>query len=367
MKTDFDSYEEYLRKILAAVERHENQGDSFTPVIKEWARLGNVLVASASQLSAKCADLGTTSSMRNARELTIAVRYTVFICIGVLAITVLIATLLILLINRKLTFIVGKVRGSAAEIARTAAEVSKGSQALAQDSSEEAATVERTSSSCEEVASLARENAQGAQSMANHITHSEKNALAASSALESMFSAMHTVAVSNEKVSKIIRVIDEIAFQTNILALNAAVEAARAGEAGMSFAVVADEVRNLAQRSAEAAKETSELITESIARSQATGVHLSAVHSAMGTLTGDSTQIKAMARTVTDRSEQQTEGIEHISHAIAQVSLLTQHVATAAEESAGAASRLSAQTEAMERIADELSEFVYGRGGEHTS
>ena len=361
LKSDFDSYEVSLRQILDAVAQHQNKNDSFPPLIKEWARLGNRLVSTAGELNAQCANLSTTLSVANAAALQKTVRASIVTCIGVLLTAALIASLLVVTINRKLTRFVSQVRDSAGQIAKAAAEVSAGSQSLARSSSEQAASVEQTSASCEEIASLARNSADRAHSLGTQMAGSEKDTQAAGAALDNMVSAMNAVAVSNDKVAKIIRVIDEIAFQTNILALNAAVEAARAGEAGMGFAVVADEVRNLAQRSAQAARETADLITESIARSQVARTHTDAVQSAIQTLTGDSNRVKATAGVITEASEQQMQGIGQISQAMAQVGTVTQHVAAAAEQSTAAASQLSAQTDTMQHIADEISELVYGR------
>ncbi len=162
------------------------------------------------------------------------------------------------------------------------------------------------------------------------------------------------------KIYKIRKVIDEIAFQTNILALNAAVEAARAGEAGMGFAVVADEVRNLAQRSAQAAKDTASLIEGSITKSHEGKAKVDQVASAIRDITAESTKVKTLVEEVHLGSQEQARGIEQISRAIVQMEQVTQKTAADAEESSAAATELNTQWETLQEIAKRLTAMVGG-------
>src|SRR6185503_3188034 len=179
-------------------------------------------------------------------------------------------------------------------------------------------------------------------------------------ALSAMVTSMASIQDSSAKVAKIIKTIDEIAFQTNILALNAAVEAARAGEAGMGFAVVADEVRNLAQRSAQAAKDTAALIEESIVRSREGSDRVELVATSIGAITGSVTRVKGIVEEVREASRQQTQGIDQVAQAIAQMEKVTQTTAATAEESAAASEELNAQAESSIAVVRDIQALVGG-------
>jgi len=166
--------------------------------------------------------------------------------------------------------------------------------------------------------------------------------------------AMDDINDSSGKIAKIIKIIDEIAFQTNILALNAAVEAARAGEAGMGFAVVADEVRSLAQRSAQAAKDTALLIEDSVSKSVAGKTKLSGVATSIERISVEFTSIGTLVDEVSHGSKEQSIGIEQISRALSQMEKVTQTTAASAQQTASAAEELNAQSVSMKERLNEM-------------
>ncbi len=248
----------------------------------------------------------------------------------------------------------------AAQVTSAAAHISSASQSLAQGASEQAASIEETSAAGEEISSTARRNAANLQSVAGVASSSQQTFTETDKSLETMVVAMSDLKASSDKVARIIKVIDEIAFQTNILALNAAVEAARAGEAGMGFAVVADEVRNLAQRSAQAAKDTTELINDSIAKSNDGKARVDKVAISFRALAGESSRIKTLVDEVTVGSEQQSRGVEQVTKSLAQIEHVTQQSAATAEESAAAAEQLTAQATTLEHVVQRLTVMVGG-------
>ncbi|WP_263376062.1 HAMP domain-containing methyl-accepting chemotaxis protein [Granulicella aggregans] len=250
----------------------------------------------------------------------------------------------------------------AEQVATAAGQVSSSSQSLAQGASEQAASLEETSASSEEINSMARKNTDNSRSTAELLSRSQDKVNQANRFLEDMVVSMDLITESSGKISKIIKVIDEIAFQTNILALNAAVEAARAGEAGMGFAVVADEVRSLAQRSAQAAKDTATLIEDSITRSNEGKGKVDQVALAIRAVTEDSLKVKVMVDEVSLGSEEQSRGIDQIGRAIGQMEQVTQTNAASAEESAAAAEELSSQSETLKDVIGRLQEMVGGGG-----
>lgn len=236
-------------------------------------------------------------------------------------------------------------------ILEAAHEMAVSGQSASQGASEQAATLEETSASLSEITALTRKNASAMQTAAGLVGETTRMVDEANQSLEAMVSSMKEIHASSEKVSKIIRVIDEIAFQTNILALNAAVEAARAGEAGMGFAVVADEVRNLAQRSAQAARDTAVLIEESIAKSNAGGAKLDQVAESVRKITGHAGQVKALVDNVDGASQEQARGIEQIAAAARQMEQVTQQNASSAERAASLSDQLQGH---MKDLADSI-------------
>lgn len=250
---------------------------------------------------------------------------------------------------------------SADQITMAAAHVSASSQQLAEGASHQAASVEETSATLKELSAMTKRNAESAQKTNDLAKQARSGAEQGTHEVQSMMGAMQALKSSNDETVKIIKTIDEIAFQTNILALNAAVEAARAGEAGMGFSVVADEVRVLAQRCAQAARETTEKIESSRSRT-VQGVDISTkVAAALDGITGNIRRVDELVAEVASASQEQTTGISQIGIAVDQMDKVTQDNAANSEESAAAAEELSAQAEILRHSINELLQLVEGQ------
>jgi methyl-accepting chemotaxis protein len=243
-----------------------------------------------------------------------------------------------------------QVSAAADQVAGAADQISTGSQSLAHGTNEQAATLQEVSSSLQELSSMSNRSAGGAR-QAKELSDAARSET--DRGLESMrrlSQAIDRIKSSSDQTAKILKTIDDIAFQTNLLALNAAVEAARAGDLGKGFAVVAEEVRNLAMRSAEAAKTTSQLIEESVANANG-GVTLNA--EALANLEGIQRQVVQVSEVMDEiamGAAQQSEGVEQINKAVEQMNQVTQETAASAEESSSASEELTGQAGELRQL-----------------
>jgi len=263
-------------------------------------------------------------------------------------------------ISKPINRIIAGLNEGADQVNDAASQVSSASQQSAEGASEQASSLEETSSALEEMAAMTRTNAENSK-QANELSGQARDAAqGGDKTMEKLNSAMTAINESSGQISKIIKVIEEIAFQTNLLALNAAVEAARAGEHGKGFAVVADEVRNLAQRAAQAARETTSLIEDSVNKAKEGTDVASEVGKALGTIVGDVGKVTDLIDGISKASEEQAQGVDQVNTAVSQMDKVTQQNAAGAEESASAAEELSAQAQTVKGMVNELGALVNG-------
>ncbi len=253
---------------------------------------------------------------------------------------------------------VEELSSGASQIAEGAEHISNSSQALAQGTSEQASSIQETSAATEQITSMTQRNADSAIQASTLMQSTTSIVDEANRSLEQMQVSMNDINASSNKVSNIIKTIDQIAFQTNILALNAAVEAARAGEAGMGFAVVADEVRSLAHRSAEAARNTTVLIEESMAKSNQGRARLELVATSMRAITQSSSDASKLVDEVKAGSAEQSKGIQLIASKITEIDRVTQGSADRAQQGAATGQQMQAQATSLHGIVKKLHSMV---------
>jgi methyl-accepting chemotaxis protein len=361
LRSGFENWGALHRQMIGMLEAQQFDvaqklmGDKIVPAGEEMERIAGDTVSSVREV---------LRQSRQAADSRQSVNFWIQVLLMALSLSVGVAILLI--VRRAsvgLRDLVWKIDGAVEQVTSSASQVSAASQALAQGAAEQAASLGNTASTGEQITAMTKRNLDNTHAVAQSMLEAEANVGRMTAASEEMSASMKQINASSEKIARIIKVIDEIAFQTNILALNAAVEAARAGEAGMGFAVVAGEVRNLAQRSAQAARDTTVLIEESIGRSSDGAAKLDQVAQAITVSNNISLKVKTLVDGVNLGSQEQARGIEEISRAVAQMEDVTQRTAASAEQSASASEEMSARSREIKAAVAELVAVVGGGQG----
>jgi methyl-accepting chemotaxis protein len=365
-----------LKEDLASIDATQSAGKAYAAALRqflsEWTSLqqiGDQRSAAGESVLAACMKT-STAGMVNTREISedaaTALAASSSVMIVGLIIGALIGVFCAIFITRSITGplrgIIANLSSGSEQVAAAASQVAGSSQQMAEGATEQAASLEETSSSLEEMAAMTRHNSDNAQQANLLVSDTRKSAIEGSSSMEKMGSAIRDIEQSSNQTARIIKVIDEIAFQTNLLALNAAVEAARAGEAGKGFAVVAEEVRNLAKRSAEAAKNTAELIEASVSKSKNGVVIAEEVGSSLSKIVEGIGKTSELVGEIAAASTEQSQGIGQINTAVTQMDQVTQSSAASSEESASASQELNSQAVRMQEMVSQLVALVDGSG-----
>lgn len=292
-------------------------------------------------------------------EIIAPARNLMYMIILIIVIFLAITAIGILILSKRITIPISRIardlNDASEQVAAASSQVATTSQHLAEGASEQASAIEETSASLDEMSSMTRQNADNAAQARTLMSEANKIVGRVDDQMKKMVTAIQDVTKSSEETGKIIKTIDEIAFQTNLLALNAAVEAARAGEAGAGFAVVADEVRNLAMRAAEAAKNTTSLIENTLITVKNSRTLTSQTQAAFKENMEISGKVSQLVDEIAAASHEQAQGINQIGKAVAEMDKVVQQSAASAEESASASQEMNAQAEQMK---DYVNKFV---------
>ncbi len=350
----------------------EAYSEALGALLKEWLKLqdlGKRREETGKKVTDACmetadAGMGSTDRIATASAGSLSFGSTLMVIgliIGTL-IAIIFAVGITRSIVRALSDVISNLSQGSEQVSSASDQISQASQQLSSGASEQAASLEETSASLEQIASQTRNNAERVKDASRLAMDTNRAATTGSESMSRMSATIEKIRESSDATAKIVANIDEIAFQTNLLALNAAVEAARAGDAGKGFAVVADEVRNLAQRSAEAARNTAEMI-EASQKNSIEGVKVSEeVSKALQEIRQSAEKVNTLVQEVSAASDEQAQGVDQVNKAVSQMDKVTQQNAASAEEAASSSEELNAQAQQLNAMVAGLVQMVGGAG-----
>jgi len=360
-KVDLDD----LDKIKKAAEDYNKAMEVILESYLKLAELGKMREIAADKVvnaAQQVSRAGLTNTKKYSQEtasgLSAATKVMIIGLIVVLVIAIVAAIFIIRSITKPIIESVNNIWEASSQVVSASDEISSSSQQLAEGASEQASSVEEVNATTEEASSVNEQNAENTREADVLAKGANESANEGNVKVQALMESMTNITEASHKIAKIIKTIDEIAFQTNLLALNAAVEAARAGEHGLGFAVVADEVKNLAQRSAEAAKETANIIEQAIELIKGGNQIAQDTNEAFAEILDSTKKTSDLISEINISIKEQTEGMNQISYAMGSIDKVTQQNAAGSEETAAAAEELNAQAVSMIESVEEIAKMV---------
>lgn len=310
-----------------------------------------------------------TSELENDfnKAATSAITFLIITMLVTIAVLSILGKMISNMITKPIQHAIGELTKGSSEVSAASAQVEAASHALAEGTQEQSASIQETSSTLEETASMVQQNNENTKQAAIMAKNAKEYAQKSNKEMSTMMVSMGDLKQSSNEIAKIIKVIDEIAFQTNLLSLNAAVEAARAGDAGKGFAVVAEEVRSLAQRSAQAAKDTASIIEKNISLSEGSADIAKNVNESLTQIDEEAKKVAELLEEISTATDEQARGISEINKAVQQMEQVVEENAATSEESASAAQELSSQAENVGDIVRSLIRLVEGANAANTN
>jgi methyl-accepting chemotaxis protein len=354
-----------LNEALTASAAYRDGFNEFVRLTEQQEQQATAMVAAAEGLETKAIELRNGQEAKLATAATSATFWMLTLSGLAIAVGTLLAWFIGRSISRPVQRIVEALTERAAHVQTAAGEISSASMSVSDGVNEQAASIEETSASIEEMSSSATQNAEHADQASQLAGQAKTSVDNGDAAMKQLRTAMDAIDVSTGEVSKVLRVIEDIAFQTNLLALNAAIEAEGAGEHGKRFAVVAEEVRKLAERSGDAAKDTAGRIEEAVRAAQEGVQHCGSSASALNEILSSVSAVTELIGAIDTASREQASATTQVNQAMSQIDQVTQSNAASAEQSAAAARELGEQAEEMNAVVSELKALIHGMDDGH--